>query len=562
MLGIAHRKRKDYRAAEKQFERIARLRGGTDEGLAARLELAEVQQLQGNNQPAVATYGEVLAAVDDPTSFYNSWLPLGELRDRVYQAFVRYREGEDFESAIALAEMFWPVFPRDRQIEIQAETLRQWGHSLLQRAARLPTDQSNPLAAEGRAKLRAAGKSYDQLARLRRTTRTYGDQLWSSAEAYVEGHAYRRAVQVLELFIENVARRRRPPALVALGEAHLAIGNIDRALKPLLECVEAFPNHPDSYRARLLAGQVYLELDQDPTRSMKHLPMAKQLLEDNMQDEALTPRSSEWRQSLFLLGKVLYREGLLHKAASERMTRESSASDAQKQMLARLDHGNDAFQQSALKLQEAIQRYPEDPQTVEARYLVAEAHRHSGWYAQQRILQTQIEATRLALKQQAKSELAAARELYELLIDSLNERSDRAELSPIEAGILRNCYFAKADVLFEQQEYEAAAAAYGSAANRFHNRPESLEALVQIARCQRELGRRDLARGALERALTTIEQIPPEVDLTQTTRYDRTSWLDLLNWLISLYTTGEGKGIGDRGHSTDRHQNACRADRC
>ena len=541
MLGRAYRKLKQYRAAAKQFDRIARLRSGTPEGLAARLELAEVQQLQGEDEQAIATFGEVLAAVKDPAAFYNVWLPLGELRDRAYQAFVRYREAGDYQSAVALSEMFTPLFPRDRTVEIQAETLRHWGRSLLMQSERLAADAAESVAVEGRAKLRAAGRQFDLLARLRRTSRTYGDQLWSSAEAYFEGHAYGRAVEMLTQFLDNVARRRRPPALVALGEAHLAIGDVDRALKPLTECIEAYPTHPDSYRARLVASQVYLEMDQDLGKSMEHLPQAKQLLEDNLHNEALTPRSYEWRRSLFLLGDVLFRKGMLLEVQCQKLLREGAPVKDVREGVALLEQSSEAFQQSAARLTEAAQRYPEDPQTVSAQYTAAEAHRHAAAHAGRRMELSEIEATRLALKQQLQNELQTALGEYEQLIESLNARSDRTDLTQTELGILRNCYFAKADSLFEQGEYELAATAYGSAANRFHNRPESLEALVQIARCHRELGRTDLARGAIERALVTLEQIPPEMDLTETTRYDRTAWSDLLSWLISLYAGGEGK---------------------
>jgi hypothetical protein len=44
---------------------------------------------------------------------------------------------------------------------------------------------------------------------------------------------------------------------------------------------------------------------------------------------------------------------------------------------------------------------------------------------------------------------------------------------------------------------------------------------VQLARCQRELGKLDLARGALQRARATIDRIPADADFTQATPYER-----------------------------------------
>ena len=77
----------------------------------------------------------------------------------------------------------------------------------------------------------------------------------------------------------------------------------------------------------------------------------------------------------------------------------------------------------------------------------------------------------------------------------------------METRLLRNCYFARADVLYDLKRFEDAIDAYVSATNRYQNEPEALEAYVQIANCHRLLNRPDLARGTLEQAKAILNGI-------------------------------------------------------
>ena len=77
---------------------------------------------------------------------------------------------------------------------------------------------------------------------------------------------------------------------------------------------------------------------------------------------------------------------------------------------------------------------------------------------------------------------------YNSLITGLSEQQE-AQHWPTEAAILRNCYFGRADALFDLGEYDDAIQAYSAATNRYQHDPESLEAYVQIASCHRRMGR-------------------------------------------------------------------------
>jgi tetratricopeptide (TPR) repeat protein len=135
------------------------------------------------------------------------------------------------------------------------------------------------------------------------------------------------------------------------------------------------------------------------------------------------------------------------------------------------------------------------------------------------------------LTKEIHQDLQAALGVYDRLLELLNQRQDKSALSELEQATMRNCYFARADVTFDLEQFDEAITAYFSATNRYHDRPESLEAFAQISRCYRELGRPVEARGALEQARVVLKRIPADADFPSTTRYDRDEWITYLDWL-------------------------------
>ena len=89
------------------------------------------------------------------------------------------------------------------------------------------------------------------------------------------------------------------------------------------------------YRAKLLASRAALNLGD--------LKQAETLLRENLNGEQLTPASKEWRDSLFALAEFL------HRTSRDR--------------------------EAIPLLQESLQRYPDAPQAIVARYLLADSSR-------------------------------------------------------------------------------------------------------------------------------------------------------------------------------------------
>jgi TolA-binding protein len=91
-----------------------------------------------------------------------------------------------------------------------------------------------------------------------------------------------------------------------------------------------------------------------------------------------------------------------------------------------------------------------------------------------------------------------------------------------------------ADTLFDLGKYDEAIQAYSSATNRYQQRPEALEAFVQIASCYRQLNEPAKARGTLEQAKVVLRRIPADADFAKTTRYSRDEWSSLLDFLSTM----------------------------
>jgi tetratricopeptide (TPR) repeat protein len=526
LTGVSHFKLGEMRAAEQAFERTRRLHFHTPEALAAALFEAEIQQAQGRHDVALATYLDALAEVDDAKSYRNPWVSLAALSDRLLAAQKRFRTANQFEATLKLSQAAQEKLPLDEMLHAEAEAQQAWGASLTKRAMNERFSVATVTLAEARGHYRAAGDLYKQLAHQRFATRHYPEDLWESGMCYLRGQNYDEAIATLNRYLDNTVRADRPQGLVALGEASLAIGKLDAAQTVLGQCIQFFPKHPWSYRARLLASRVWQE------KGM--LPEAKRVLLENLDHESLTPESQEWIDSQFGFGHLLYLEAMGHERQSREMLMGLLTAEQTKAGLLELERAHRIFQQSIRTLEEAVDRAPNHRLAFKSNYRIAEAWRHSARFARLKIPLEPTETQRNLLEQQSREELSNALAVYKQLQEQLNVRSEQTELSSVEESILRNTYFASADTLYDLKQYDEAIDAYSAATNRYQHEPESLEAFLQIAACHRHRQRGLEAKGTITQAAAVLTRIPPDANFLKTTRYSRKQWEELLGWLSTL----------------------------
>ena len=464
------------------------------EGLAAGLQEADLLLGFQREEPALAALKGMLSAVPETPEFTNPWIPPAEFRSRVLAVYQHFADAGQYENAISLTESMFPLFPRPQCVRLAAETYRAWARNLLHTAETLPHPQSDEVRAKGRAEYRKAGQVFGQLAELDFTTRNYPDDVWQSAESYLAGHRFTEAVAVLDEYLKYELRRRRPLALVNLGEALLSLGRIDDALVALAECIEFYPDDAASFQARLWAARASAEKGD--------IAGAETMLRENLSGELLTPDSKEWRDSLFALGKLLATAGRQVEAIE--------------------------------RLEEAVARYPDSRQAIEARYLIAECCQQAAKVPQEKAKTDSVETARIAHLKQAQQFLETAISYYEQTQEALNRRQEQTELSGLEKLLLRNSYFSAGAALVELGRDEDAIRAYSTATNRYQHDPEVLEAFAQIATCYRRLNKLREARGAVQQAKAVLERIDANASFAEATVYSRREWKELLDWMGKL----------------------------
>jgi tetratricopeptide (TPR) repeat protein len=492
LTGLCLRDLGDRRGAAAQLERTAKLFAEYPEGLAAMLQEAELARQAKRDADALAAYRRVLTRITDPEHFHNPWIPLDRLRSCVLAAYRSYLEARNFQMALQLSRMFYPLLPQSEVLELTAAVHTRWAQALLVEAEHVSLEKGDWLAHLGRAQWRQAGGVWLRLAQLELTDRQYPERLWTSANAYFQGQDYRNAVRILRNYVKNEMRRRHPQALLTLGQALLAMDESEGALAAFEECVLDHPRDAAAYRARLLAAAIHAEKGR--------YQQAETLLQENLSGEHLTPDSKEWRDSLFAFGELLHAQG--------------------------------RYAEAARRLEEFVHRYGDASEALAARYLLADSYRQGGQAlaeaapASGGAAAVRRAAQALQLREKARTE-------YQGLLENLGSRDDR-DLTAAQRAMLRNSQFAVGGLDFDLQEYDAAARAYTAAAGRFADTPASLEAYVRLAESYRRLGEPGKARGALERAKVALARLPKDIRFDETTNYDRRQWGEALAWLSSL----------------------------
>ena len=510
-----------------QFARTRRLFFDAPEGMAAAVAESRLLQQLDRNDEAFERFHETLQDAGNLENYDNPWLPTERLVSQLVEAQRAFLDDEAFSYAVRMSEQLADLLPAGKTTLLVAEAYREWAEQLEKQARDLPVIQAEQLRADARQKWRRAGRAYRRLADLRFTTRYYTEDLWTSIDCLMKGRQYRYAIPRIKFYLTQENRKRRPRGLLGLGECHLQIGRPEESLRWLKELLELYPKHPLGYRARLVAAKAHLLLGENDA--------AIDVLNANLFHDALSPDSIEWRDSLFMLGELFYRRGEQLEAQSRKNGLTSVWRDLDRAPLESLRKSFVEFNAAIDKLSEAVARYPDAPQVSRGRYQLAESYRKGTRYLLLRYASETVESDRAVTRSELEKRLARAVEEYTALSALLSQRQEDGRLTDLENNILRNAYFGHADALYDLERYEEAIHAYSTVSNRYQGEPVSLEAFVQIASCYQRLGRLPDARSTLEQAKIVLgRMIRDDADFLATTRYTRTEWISLLEWLSQL----------------------------
>jgi tetratricopeptide (TPR) repeat protein len=494
LVGVCLLESGDAPGALDQFTRLRTLDPAAPEYLAAAFEEGNLLRTMGRDAEAASAYCRALDAAGSAADFRNPWVSLEQLRHRTTEAYQRGLELHNFPPALELARRAGVVLSTDRALQMQAETCRAWGRDLVTQAEGVNSAKAQAMAREGRMQLRRSSRLWQRLAQRHVTTRFYPEDLWEGATCALEGRDYRAAIKLLEQYVKQEPRGRQPKALAALGEAFLCLDRIAEAINAFRNCIEQYPRDVAALRARLLASQAFLEKGD--------LATAQRLLEENLSGESLTPASREYRESLLALAR------LLHQAKR--------------------------YDEAIGRLEEAVNRYGDSRQAIEARYLIADCHRQRALGEREKLKQDLVEQSRAARVRRMRDASTSALEWYRQTQQAMLKRQETAQLDRLETLMLRNSYFFIGSLLVDLGQFDAAVTAFTRAAARYPNAPETLEAHVQMARAYRALSKVGEARGSIEQAKLMLARMKSEIPLEQTTNYSKSQWAALLDRLSTM----------------------------
>src|SRR5260370_32578324 len=168
------------------------------------------------------------------------------------------------------------------------------------------------------------------------------------------------------------------------------------------------------------------------------------------------------------------------------------------------------FDEGIQRLEDFSDRYPNALETIEVRFLLAEALQKSAEFPESRWKHAETDNARNEFRRQMQERLERAIRELQQLQTLLQALQTAGQLDEAGQGMLRNCFFEIANCLFLLERYDAAIAAYSTSAGRYQQEPDSLIAYVQIANCYNHMEKPAEPQSTLAQALLILQQLPDE----------------------------------------------------
>lgn len=491
-IAMAH-----YDKALHWYTRAATEYPESDESLAARLGIAEAYLMMGEVDSAGEAYGKVAEDLRALPLGGTPWINIEASRAALRQQSELSNLKGDYREALRFVMLEESILVNaDRDVRLRrAMTLSRFARSLDAEAKAAPAEalrQAKRLEAEKA--WREAGDTFVYVAEQfdGATQQEFPDDIWNAIECYRLAGDHTRAVAELTRFIKTSPMDVRVPnAQLELARQYEVLGQWNEAIEALKQLKARAGATPTGVEGTYLMGKALVRKGPD------FFEQAEEQFLEVVDSANVAPRSLGYRKSLLELGRLMHRRG--------------------------------DYDRAILRLSEFIQRYPESPETLSARYLLASSLRHQGL----RALAQYHKAVRLvdkeAYRQVHRQKLQAAIDAYR----GLSRQYDAlpVPLSRLQRQEHRGILFDLADSLYELGRTEEAIRAYNIIIYRYESDPCVMAAYVQLANIFQTLGRADRFEAILERAYWTLEKIPAPVFVARFGGASKGYWQ---NWLRAM----------------------------
>ncbi len=500
-LGTCYRHLDQPDEAIRAWEQVM-AQAGPEEAQAAALGLGEVR-LARDPDRALGDFERALKDVRAEADWKNSIVELKDAQRQFEAAWRQCRQTGRYETALRLATLYERLAPPGQAPYLWAQAAEEWAQH------RLPQAHAGEEERSVRDLFRQAGTHYEAAAVGAQEERA--KRLWQAVVCDLEGRDTTAVPRVLELLAKTGQLRER------VGEGWYRLGltlqmladgrtseeakaQEDAAYSAYTECLN-FPGK-FAYRARYeRAVQMIHKGNTDGAQ--------KELLE-NQTLLAVDPDPEAHEKTLFALARLLYQHELYIQAKS--------------------------------RLEDAIERYKDSPNALEARYELATCY----YKLAERDLANIREASRLKpeteefYRGQFLEYLGQAAQAYFAICEVISDRAQRRQLTEEEENLRRTVMFATADCRVQQGQYEGKDGAlplYVTLAGLYHNRVDRLHALAGKRQCywlmaaqEKDAAKKgryeEDARATLKEIARALEDLSTEAFRPEVSRMSRLQWQD------------------------------------
>lgn len=475
--------------AQDMYREIVKMFPESPEAIAAEFMNAEILRRKGQFESALAGYYRCVQRLVNIGVYVNPLLTGKEIQLRVEIAFGNLVLLGAFEEAFRMIDVFRDILPKGLDAKMRALGYERWAKDLRRKANASHYAEREKLGAEMRKKFRSAGKWFAELARYEFTGPNFKDLIWTSAENYRAGKDYLRAVPMYREYLKHELQKRQAETLAILGQLYFDLDLLDPSIEMFEEFLADHGKHPLVYHVRLIKAYAHQEKGEtDKT---------EELLLENLSG-VLAPQAPEYRDSIYALGRMHY---------------------------SRKD-----FERALDILEHAVILHPEAVQVADAYYMIAQSYLSRVESSDEKVRTTNLSTTRERASLESQNARNSALEFFEKTRAALNVREQEIPLSESEQMMQLICYFEIAKQQLALERYDEALLSFESAQTRFQERPETLDALIQVAQIYRLKGKSDQAKETINRGKVLLQRLSAMNAFPPGYRFNEQEWKELLDW--------------------------------
>jgi tetratricopeptide (TPR) repeat protein len=422
-----------------------------EEGQAAAVRLAELD-LSGPVLSLANAADHLKRAVDKvarPEDYHNQLVDLDRLREAFEATLRAALDGQNFELARALADLYGRVAaPGAAELDLVAAA-EGLARQLDEQAQRVGGSEAATFRKDARAQWQTAARAAERAAAVK--VGEQPDLLWQAARCYRQAHDNKQAASVLERLVPmTLPDDRKAEVWFNLAEARRALGLKAEATTAYLNCA--------NISSTRFAYQARYQLAQDAIKDGK-LEDAEGLLTQNLQ--SINPQVDQraYQESLYLLADLLYRERK-YDAAWVRLRQAALEYPHHPQVLTIRDELGESYHQLA---RQELEKYKE--------------WSGPGYAAMDR------ETFLKNIEDARQNWLHKGIEVYQQLKDDLTTRTAVGPLPPGQAELLRKAALTVADLYYQSNNCPEALRLYLDVVQDYPLQCESVFACQMINSC-------------------------------------------------------------------------------